>query len=415
MRISLTKPKERNTQMTDIAIIGGGASGIMSALAAASMCNVTIYESGDRLGKKILSTGNGRCNLSNANTSAKDYHGENPEFINGATKQFTVKDTLDFFNQLGVLTKEENDGKIYPYSNQASAVSDALRMELERQNVRIVKEFEVCKIKKKSNVFEIFSYDGKCETSKTVIIATGGKAAPATGSKGGGYELLKSMGHCITPLSPSLVQIKTPSEFVKKLKGIKLNAKVTLGNESSTGELLFTEYGLSGPPIFFLSAYLEKQKSLSVDIMPEYTQSQVEKMLFSRRNRLKNEPVETFLVGMLNKKVGQTIMKQIGISPLSRLGNTLTDKELHILASTIKNLCFDILGTMSWNNAQVTKGGVKTSEFNPVTLESNLVSGLFAAGEVFDIDGNCGGYNLQWAWSSGYTAGIYAAQKSFSS
>ena len=397
--------------MSNVAIIGGGAAGITAALAAAPMCSVTIYESGERIGKKILSTGNGRCNLSNMNISEKHYHGENPDFIKNAMEQFGVKDTIAFFNSIGVLTKEEDEGKIYPYSNQAAAVSDALRMELERRNVHIVTGFEVKHINKGKNYFTITSYDGRSENADIVIISTGGKAAPSTGSTGGGYELLKDLGHHITSLAPSLVQLKTTTEIVKRLKGIKVNANVTLGNVSKGGELLFTEYGLSGPPIFYLSAYLKNQKHIYVDLMPEYTLPQIEKLLFSRRNLMSDETIESFLVGMLNKKAGQAIMKQLNIAPLSRLGSTLSKQELHMIAQTIKHWSFEITGTMSWNNAQVTKGGAKTSEFNSETLESKIVSGLFAAGEILDIDGDCGGFNLQWAWSSGYTAGIHAAEK----
>lgn len=396
-----------------IAVIGGGASGLIAAIAAAedSDNQITVYESGDRVGRKILATGNGRCNMTNIHADVENYHGKNPKFILGARNKFWVNETLEFFSDLGIEVNVEEDGKVYPYSNQASAVLDVLRFKIdELDNIKIINSFEVKSVSKTKECFNIVSYDGRKEKADKIIVATGGKAAPNLGSKGVGYEILKSFGHKITSLSPSLVQIKTETDVVKKLKGVKLDAEVTLGDNSEFGEVLFTEYGLSGPAVFSLSSRLGDNKVISLDIMSKYSYEQLYERILQRIALRPKITLENFFVGMFNKRVGQALMKSVGIEPLSRYALTLNEKEISRICSAIKKWDFKVTGTMSWNNAQVTKGGAVTGEFNPNTMESKLVNGLFASGEVLDIDGDCGGYNLQWAWSSGYLAGVNAGK-----
>lgn len=395
-----------------IAVIGGGASGLTAAIFAAQngKNNVTIYESGARAGRKILATGNGRCNMTNINADVENYHGENPKFILGAKNKFWVDKTLDFFSELGIVAKTEDGGKVYPYSDQASAVLDVLRFRLDALGVNIVNSFDTESVRKTNSGFLIKSYDGRSGRADKVIIATGGKAAPDLGSKGMGYDILKSFGHRITSLLPSLVQIKTETDVVKKLKGIKLNADVRLGKKHEYGEVLFTEYGLSGPAVFSLSSSLNNQKIISLDIMNEYSEEQLFSMISKRAYSNPKLTLENFFVGMLNKRVGQALLKFAGIEPLSRISASLSEKEIRCVCSVIKKWDFKITGTMSWNNAQVTRGGAATEGFDPETMESKLVKGLYASGEVLDIDGDCGGYNLQWAWSSGYLAGNSAGK-----
>lgn len=389
-----------------VAIVGGGASGLVAAVAAAENGNsVTVYESGERIGRKILATGNGRCNMTNINADVENYHGRNPKFIMGAKNKFWVEETIGFFENLGIVCKTEEEGKVYPYSDQASAVLDVLRFKIDLLGIKVVTSFEVESVEKNKNTFAIKAYDGRKECADAVVVATGGKAAPNLGSNGSGYEILKSFGHTVTDLKPSLVQIKTETEVVKKLKGIKLNANVRIGNTNTYGEVLFTEYGLSGPAVFSLSSSLDGHKKASLDIMSEYTEEELYNMISVRVYQNPKITLENFFVGMLNKRVGQALLKYIGIEPLSRYAVTLSDKEIRRICQTIKKWDFNIIGTMSWNNAQVTKGGAVTDEFNPNTMESKLVKGLYATGEVLDIDGDCGGYNLQWAWSSGFLAG----------
>lgn len=392
--------------MNEVAIIGGGASGLTAAVfAAENNVKVTIYESSGRVGRKILATGNGRCNLTNLNADIGNYYGENPEFISYAKHTFWVNETIEFFASLGILTKSEDNGKVYPYSDQASAVLDVLRFKADELNIKIETSFEVCKVKKNKDKFLITAFDGREAYADKVIVATGGKAAPDLGSKGIGYEILQSFGHKMTKLQPSLVQIKTEPDVVKKLKGIKLNAVVSLKPHKEFGEVLFTEYGLSGPAVFSLSSRLKKQKALSLDIMPEYSKEQIYEMINTRIYNNPKRTLENFFVGVLNKRVGQSLLKFAGIEPLSRYAVTLSQNEIMRLCDIIKKWDFNMTGTMSWNNAQVTKGGICTNDFNPKTMESKLTKGLYACGEVLDIDGDCGGYNLQWAWSSGFLAG----------
>lgn len=397
--------------MNRIAVIGGGAAGMAAAVAAAEYgAYVTIFEANDKLGKKILATGNGRCNLSNINASIEHYHGQNADFAANALTEFDVSYTINKFAEMGVLTKIEDKGKIYPYCGNASAVSEALRERIKALGIEVKYNFEVKDIIKKKDGFMLVSYKNEREKASAVIITTGGKAFPSSGSKGSGYQLLEKFGHTVTELKPSLVQIKTEPETVKKLKGIKINARVRIGNISDDGEVLFTDYGLSGPPIFYLSAYIDNQSELSLDFMPEYSKAQTEEILKQKRKNCPDMFLESFMSGIINKKLGQLILKQAGAAPLSRTAKSLNDTEIEKIAQIIKCRKFKIDGTMSWNNAQVTKGGVKTNEFDADTMQSRLINGIFAAGEILDIDGDCGGYNLQWAWSSGFAAGKSAAK-----
>ena len=398
--------------MSNIAIIGGGASGIMAAVAAVKNPSntVTIYERGERIGRKILATGNGRCNMTNINASISNYHGSDTEFVKSVINKFWVRDTLKMFGDMGILYKVEDGGKVYPYSDQASAVLDVLRYRLQRDGVIIKCGFEAENVKKHGSGFVITSYKGETAYADKVIIAAGGKAAPNLGSNGSGYGILKALGHHVTELTPSLVQIKTALDTAKKLQGIKLNANVTLGKFSEYGEVLFTEYGLSGPAIFSLSSRLSGQKKIFLDIMPEYSEKKLINILFERKNNNPDMMLEMFLVGMLNKRVGQIILKQALNLPLSKPACEMEYSDIENVARLIKKWEFEISGTMSWNNAQVTKGGVYTSEFDSETMESKKIKGIYASGEVLDIDGDCGGYNLQWAWSTGYIAGMNSGE-----
>ena len=394
----------------NIAVIGGGASGLFAAISAKNEnTDVTIYEKEKRVGRKILATGNGRCNMTNTTASYNDYHSLDIKFIYPTIERFWVDQTLDFFENIGILWKEEDDGKVYPYSDTASAVLDVLRQKLEKSGVITECEFGVKKIKKQNNQFIIEDKNGNRKRADRVIIATGGMAGAQLGSDGSGYKILEGFGHKITKLYPSLVQIRTETDTVKKLKGIKVNAKVSVGDKEKTGEVLFTDYGISGPPVFWLSSYIEGEKEIALDIMPEYSYTDISDMITKRVNTLGDIPLEDFFVGMLNKRVSQALLKHIGVEPLSRLASSLSRKEIQAISSIIKNFKLQIKGTSTWNNAQVTKGGADVSQFNADTMESKLVKGLYCCGEVLDVDGDCGGYNLQWAWSSGYIAGIYAS------
>lgn len=407
-----------------IAIIGGGASGLVSAISFAKALKhrnnveIVVLERLDRVGKKILATGNGRCNLSNLNTNEKYYHSKNPKFVKDVLSQFNFKDTIAFFESIGLICRIEEDGRIYPYSNQASSVLDILRMEVQHLGIKEICDFEVNNIKKHKNKFIISSTNNQKYEASKIILSTGGNAQPNLGSNGSGYKLLKSLSHTITDISPSLVQIKSDSKIVKALNGIKVNAeaKIICNNKvirKEKGELLFTEYGLSGILILQLSTIIKNFKAqnikISVDIMPEFEKNNVKEIIQNKISKENWKSLENFFVGILNKKVGQMILKSAGIYPLSRKANSLSSSEINKIVETIKDWQFNITGTMSWNNAQVTSGGVNTEEFDSSSLESKKIKNLYVTGELLDVDGDCGGFNLQWAWSTGFIAGKSAA------
>lgn len=389
--------------MSDIAVIGGGASGIVAAITAARLGKtVTIYEKNDRIGKKLLVTGNGRCNLTNINTDLSRYHGSNVTFAENALKELDVQATLNLFEEFGLLTRVEEDGKVYPYCGRAAAVLDVLRLELERLGVEIKCGYDVKDIIKRATAFEIISWQGQHEFCGRVIFATGGKASPNL-SSGSGYEILERLGHKITPLSPSIVQLKTDTSAISGLKGVKCEGSLTMCNKTYTGEILFTDYGVSGPPAFSLSSYYNSDcKDISVDFFPDMDENSLYMLL---RNKLANlVSSQDLFTGILHKNVANAIFKFSGIS-----ADNINLQNLKFIVKAAKKFQLELLGTLSWNNAQVTKGGVSTDNVNSTTMESSLCQGLYITGEILDIDGDCGGFNLQWAWSSGYLAGLMAA------
>ncbi len=382
----------------DVAVIGGGASGIMAAIfAARSGKKVCILEKNPRIGKKILATGNGRCNFTNINARPEDY---NQEFVASGFECFSPREVITFFEELGLLSKEEAEGRVYPLSGQATAVLDVLRFELSRLSVKEIVDFDVQKIEKSNDGFVIYSKNEKVHAKK-VIVATGGMASPKSGSDGKGYELLKAFGHHTTKLVPSLVQLKCE----KSVGGVRAYGKVTTQDgKSDIGEIQFNNYGISGIPVFGLAKYVKKGEPVFLDLLPDYTEDEVVKILKARPK----QTMETYLIGILNKALAHFLLKECGISPLSKMSDTLKDDEIKKIAKKIKSWRFDVTGTMPWDNAQVTAGGIELSEVDQKTMESKLCPGLYITGEVLDIDGPCGGYNLQWAWASGKMAGSEA-------
>ncbi len=394
--------------MNTVAVIGGGASGIVAALfARANGADVTIYEANDRLARKILSTGNGRCNFTNKNASIDNYHGHNTAFMKNAINKFWVDETVSFFQDLGVIAAEETEGKMYPYSRQASAVVDVLRFKVSGDGIAVKSKSKVTSVKKQGKKFLVYA-NGDTVSYDKVIVATGGMAAPALGCDGSGYDIAKSFGHSITKLSPALVQIKTDPLEVKGLKGIKVLANVSTDDYSSFGEVLFCDYGISGPPVFRVSSFIKGKSEIFMDFMPDYSRDEVVELLKKRASR--GFSCENMLIGIVNRLVGINLLKYAGISPLTKSEAELSEAEIEKIAEAIKHRRLSVIGTKSWDSAQVTSGGILTDEINSKTMESRLVHGLYFTGEILDIDGECGGYNLQWAWSSGYLAGISAAR-----
>ena len=392
---------------TEIAVIGGGASGMMAAITARkSGKEVIILERKDRILKKVLITGNGRCNITNVNANISNYFGKNISSVENILNSFNPQDTMDFFNGLGIICNEENRGKVYPLSGQASSVVDALRFEAERLGIRIETEFYVRKIEKEGFKFKIYSEDRKKIEAGRVIIAAGGQSYPELGSNGSGFELAKELGHSVTRLSPSIVQLKTEKNQVKGLQGIKTDAAVTAYGDNKKictydGELLFTDYGISGNVVFNISFVMPLYKNVEfeIDFMEKFDYNELYEMLKERKRILSHLTMENYFNGMINKKLGQFLSKVSGIEKLSKPVKDLNDSEIRKLCTVLKKYRVKILDTTGFKNAQVTAGGVSLNEVNTETLESGIVKGLYFSGEVLDVYGECGGFNLQWAWA----------------
>ena len=400
-----------------IGIIGGGAAGMAAALAAAEdkNCSVVLMERQARLGRKLSATGNGRCNLSNLHASEGGYNGDDPQFSKFAIETFSPTETLEWFSNLGLYTVAEASGKIYPYSDQANSVVDVLRFSLDKENIEVLTDFEVMKAKKDADKFCVTSKDRTLEFDR-LIVACGGLAGTKLGGTMAGYKLLRSFGHNCTKLRPALVQVKTSWGGVSALKGVRANCHAAIYHDGrrqrqSVGEVQFTEFGLSGPVIYEISRDACQgggEWECTLDFLPDISAAELRELLSRRRDSALN--AEDLCTGILHNRLGRVLVKEADIranTPIS----TLTDGQVEDIVSLAKGFTVTLTEPLGMDAAQVTAGGIVTSEFNPTTMESKLVPGLYACGEVLDVDGDCGGYNLQWAWSSGRLAGICAGKE----
>lgn len=400
-----------------IGIIGGGASGMAAALEAAKYQNaqVILFERQARLGRKLLATGNGRCNLSNLDASADFYYGEDLDFAESALKQFDVKNTLQWFEDMGLYTVAEESGRVYPYSDQANSVVDVLRFALQKPNIQVLTGFEVTKARKTDTGFIVENGEERIQCDK-LIVAAGGLAGTKLGGSMAGYKLLQKFGHHCTKLRPTLVQIQSDWAQCASLKGVRANcwAEICCDDQlhsAGKGEIQFTEHGLSGPVIFEISRDVCRKKGkwiCKLDLLPDMEAEQLLPMLIKKR--ASSLAAEELLTGILHNRLGRVVVKEAGISLHAPI-RQLEDWELEKVCQTVKTLRISLTEPMGMDSAQVTAGGIFTAEFDPETMESKLVSGLFACGEVLDIDGDCGGFNLQWAWSSGRCAGRAAGKE----
>lgn len=405
----------------DIAIVGGGAAAFSAAIAARSINpqkSVLILERMPRVLKKVLATGNGTCNLSNKNISSKNYHGEGRSIFDGIYHGFDLESTVSFFKSIGIKIIQGEEGKLYPMSRSAASVVDALRFKAEALGCDTICDFNVTEVRKESDLFLIKSENGKVY-ARAAIIAAGGCAQKNLGSNGSGFDILKSFGHEKSKLFPAICPYKTEKEKIRPLRGIRINCKisVTAGNNilhCGEGELLFTEYGLSGPVIFraarCISENLSRSPLINIDLLPEIEKRELEHLLLDFCNDIGYLPSGNILCGLLPKALSSAVVKDAGVSVGSKI-ERLTDRDIRAVANSAKSFTVKPTEPMGFDKAQVTAGGISTKQFDPLTLESLICKNLFAAGEVLDIDGDCGGYNLQWAWSSGFTAGKSAAEK----
>jgi predicted Rossmann fold flavoprotein len=310
---------------------------------------------------------------------------------------------------MGLVTVTEASGRVYPYSDQANSVVDVLRFSLEKQNIRLITGFEVKRVKKIDAGFRVESGEDAVFCDK-LIVACGGLAGTKLGGSMSGYQILSKLGHRCTKLRPTLVQLKADWHGLASLKGVRANcrAEILCNSEvfaQSEGELQFTEYGLSGPVIFEISRDVCREKGnwvCRLDLLPQITTEALQEEL--DRRRATNLPAEDLLTGILHNRLGRILTKEAGISLHAPIRD-LEDWELEAVCRAVKTLNIPLVEPMGMDSAQVTAGGVVTADFDENTMESRIVPGLYACGEVLDIDGDCGGYNLQWAWSSGRCAG----------
>lgn len=400
-----------------IGVIGGGASGMAAAIAAAEnpAVQVILFERQSRVGRKLQATGNGRCNLTNLHAGSRGYHGTDVDFSASAIGAFGPEKTLEWFRKLGLFTVVEPSGKVYPYSDQANSVVDVLRFALEKPNIQVMTGFEVRSVNRKDGQFTVKSEETEVICDR-VIVACGGLAGSKLGGTMAGYKLLGKLGHRSTKLRPSLVQLKSGWGGIAGLKGVRANCHVEILREDekfaeSTGEIQFTDYGLSGPVIFEVSRDACQQSgnwSAQLDFLPEIAGEELAAELQKRKER--NLPVEELLTGILHNRLGRVLTKAAGIHAGQGSG-ALSDGDIREVCRTVKAFQIPLTEPMGMDSAQVTAGGVLTADFDPMTMESRRVPGLYACGEVLDIDGDCGGYNLQWAWSSGRCAGKSAGKE----
>lgn len=390
-----------------VAIIGAGASGLACAVSMSRNAkfnnlpvSITLFERNDKSGKKLLATGNGRCNLMNENEG--DFYFCRNGFVRFALDKFNVKSNLDFFGSLGLYTRSDEEGRIYPLSNQATSVLDALRFACEGYGVKTVTEYDVVNIKHSNGRFVI---NNKYEFDK-VVLACGGKPLAKSFN---GYELLKQLGHIITDVRPSLTKLEVKDKnIVRQLKGIRQKGVFTLFEDKKRiaeekGELLFTDYGLSGIAVMQLSAFAVRCKGeirICADFVNELDFNALSDAIANFAENAPGLKNENLLSGFVSKKLGAVILKHLGIS-LNEESRLLKESQIRAIASRLKKFDFLISGYKGFEDAQVTAGGADTNQFNCKTMESKTVKGLYCIGELLDVDGLCGGYNLHWAWSSG--------------
>lgn len=425
----------------DVAVVGGGAAGMTAAIAAARTgARVVALERGDRPGKKILMTGNGKCNLGNRDLQPSCYYSDNMAMAASVLERFGTEETIAFFASLGLMVRERR-GYLYPVSEQAAVVLDVLRYGLEREGITVLTQAFVKEIapmrRDEPDILRRQARrikDSACQGyllrlhnkdniwAKQVILACGGQAAPKTGSDGSGYDLARFLGHRVIPPVPALVQLHCGEKYCKALAGVRAEGvvRICLDEDSKadslqncicreTGEIQFTEYGISGIPVFQLSGSVNqllaqgRRLRAEIDFFLQYGEKDYGKLCRQRLENLKGQTVETFFTGMLHKKIMNVCIRQAGLSP-EQEADGADRQRLRQVFALCRKLPFTITGSHPFDSAQVCRGGVSLQEVDSL-LQSKCSSGLYLAGEILNVDGRCGGYNLQWAWASGYIAG----------
>lgn len=397
--------------MKEIVIVGGGAAGLMAAVCAKerdASARVTVLEAGERVGKKLLSTGNGRCNLTNVNARVEDYA---PAGVGGVLAQEPPRRVMERFEGMGLVCRVEGEGRVYPASDAASSVLDTLRLTAAHLGVEEVVGFCAEQVMHGKKGFTVRAQDGRAVRGDRVILTCGGQAA----SKFTGYELARALGHTVTALRPGLLPVKTDGAGIRGLNGVRCRCAAVLLRDGRAvrreeGEVLFKDFGLSGIAVFQLTREMARgsgKYEIELDLLPQMDDGQAEEFVLRRAEALGWRGTDAFLLGMFHKNVAANLLKMAGIGA-GRVGD-VPAAQLKKLARLMKHWRHAVTGVQGFQNAQVTIGGVPLGEVDGSTLASRVCPGLYLAGEVLDVDGPCGGYNLQWAWASGAVAGNHAA------
>lgn len=424
----------------DVAVVGGGAAGMTAAITAARAgARTVLLERNDRLGRKLLMTGNGKCNLGNRDLKQSDYYSDDMAVAASVLERFGTEETIAFFASLGLLIREKR-GYLYPASEQAAVVLDVLRYGLEREQVQVLTEAPVQEIRQQKPEkadenrqagYVLQLQDGRRLRARRVLLTCGGQAAPATGSDGSGYTLARALGHRVIDPVPSLVQLHCGEKYCKALAGVRAEGTVRIypvqaaenGRKGTVqpclceeyGEIQLTEYGISGIPVFQLSGQVNqllargRKLRAELDFFPQYDAQAYERLCRQRLKRADGGTVEAFFTGMLHKKIMNVCIRQAGLSPEQQVSQADPGKLRQVFA-LCRCLPFTVTGSHSFENAQVCRGGVSLKEVD-LQLQSKRCRGLYLAGELLHVDGRCGGYNLQWAWASGAVAGAAAGRK----
>ena len=389
-----------------IGIIGGGAAGLMAACVLSNCGHeAVVLERQPRVGKKLLATGNGRCNFTNLDIAAEHYHGSYAnmeEFL----ERFGAERIMQQFDSIGVPGIADEQGRVYPMSNAAASVLDALRLTVSENGGSEIVDFDAVSVKP-GKVFSVRSADGRTEKLDRVIVACGGAAAPKSGGCTGGYRILADLGHKIVAQKPAIAPINTDVGLLKGLKGIRSRCTATLCDgekpiAEESGEVLFADYGLSGICIMQLARKVHglKQPEVSLDLAPGFDEGD----MYTRVRNLENRNLEDMLNGLVQRRLGYNILRAAGINDLTRTAGSLSRREISAIWRTLRGFKVKVKSVCGLENAQVTVGGAHMSQFDPYTFESKPVPGLYTVGEVCDVDGDCGGYNLHWAWASAMAA-----------
>jgi len=413
----------------DVAVIGGGPSGMIAAARAAELgARVVLIDKNKRLGRKLLLTGKGRCNITQAEFDVREFvekFDENGKFLFSSLSAFGVKETIEFFQDRGLKTKIERGGRVFPVSDRAEDVLNVLTNYLKENGVTIKSDSKVIDIEKKDNEITGLILSKEQITANCYILCTGGKSFPGTGSTGDGFRWSEKLGHHVTELVPALVPINIKEEWVRDLQGLSLkNVEINIfqhdkKQDSDFGEMLFTHFGVSGPIVLHKSRKVgellkQGEVKLSLDLKPALDFTKLDKRLQRDFSKYHSRAFKNCLDDLLPRKLIPVIVELSGIEPYNKV-NSITKNERHVLVSLLKGLTMTVSGLLGFGHALVTNGGIVIKEIDPKTMRSKLIDNLFFAGEIVDLDGPTGGYNLQICWSTGYVAGESASYAAYSS